>query len=188
MRWIFVSFFSSFLCVYSNAQSALFSFTNYTTANGLADNSVNNILQDSRSFMWFATKEGLSRFDGTTFKNFFARKNDSSSMPGNSVSRLFEYAPGQLLMTSSGKITTMNTITHQFHQPEQFQNKSVYYISRLKNNLYTVNMIDTCFIINDQLQIVDTLIPPLKNKGTVATITRLNDNKWLVGTPWEYFL
>jgi ligand-binding sensor domain-containing protein len=135
MRWLFV-FFSSLLCVYPNAQSALFSFTNYTTANGLADNSVNNILQDSRGFIWFATKEGLSRFDGTNFKNFFARKDDSTSMPGNSVSHLFEYAPGQLIMTNSGRITTMNTITHQFHQLEQFQNKAAHYINRIKNNIH----------------------------------------------------
>jgi signal transduction histidine kinase/ligand-binding sensor domain-containing protein len=187
MRWVFVSFFSCLLCVYTNAQSALFTFTNYSTANGLADNSVTKILQDSRGFMWFGTKEGLSRFDGTNFKNFFARKNDSTAMPGNSVVHLFEYAPGQLLMTSSGSVVTMNTITHQFHQLEQFQNKSVNYMSRLQNNLYAINRIDTCFIINEQLLIVDTLLPPFKIKGTVATITRINEKNWLVGTPWEYF-
>jgi hypothetical protein len=47
-------------------------------------------------------------------------------------------------------------------------------------------MIDTCFIINDQLQIVDTLVP-FKNKGSVATITRINDNKWLVEPPGNTF-
>ena len=36
----------------------------YTTADGLAQNSVNRIVRDSRGFVWFCTDEGLSRFDG----------------------------------------------------------------------------------------------------------------------------
>jgi len=36
----------------------------YTTADGLAGDRVNNIVVDSRGFVWFCTPEGLSRFDG----------------------------------------------------------------------------------------------------------------------------
>ena len=42
----------------------------YTTAEGLAQNSVNRIVRDSRGFLWFCTDEGLSRFDGYTFTNY----------------------------------------------------------------------------------------------------------------------
>lgn len=42
----------------------------YTTADGLAQNSVNRIMRDSRGFLWFCTDEGLSRFDGYTFTNY----------------------------------------------------------------------------------------------------------------------
>jgi ligand-binding sensor domain-containing protein/signal transduction histidine kinase len=41
----------------------------YTTADGLANNAVLNIASDSRGFLWFATAEGLSRFDGVGFAN-----------------------------------------------------------------------------------------------------------------------
>src|SRR6202162_1154484 len=41
----------------------------YTTADGLANNSVYSIASDSRGFLWFATAEGLSRFDGYGFAN-----------------------------------------------------------------------------------------------------------------------
>ena len=42
----------------------------YTTAHGLAHNVVYRIVRDSRGFLWFCTREGLSRFDGYTFTNY----------------------------------------------------------------------------------------------------------------------
>ena len=42
----------------------------YTTADGLAHNVINKIVRDSRSFLWFCTFEGLSRFDGYTFTTY----------------------------------------------------------------------------------------------------------------------
>ena len=41
----------------------------YSTADGLAGNAVYSIASDSRGFLWFATGEGLSRFDGYGFAN-----------------------------------------------------------------------------------------------------------------------
>ena len=42
----------------------------YTAADGLAHNSINKIIRDSRGFLWFCTFEGLSRFDGYTFTTY----------------------------------------------------------------------------------------------------------------------
>jgi ligand-binding sensor domain-containing protein len=41
----------------------------YTTADGLPNDEINHIVSDSRGFLWFATDEGLSRFDGYSFSN-----------------------------------------------------------------------------------------------------------------------
>ncbi len=38
---------------------------------GLADNAVNSIFKDSYGFMWFATDNGLSRYDGFQFKHYY---------------------------------------------------------------------------------------------------------------------
>ncbi len=43
---------------------------NYTTADGLAGNTIDRIVRDSRGFLWFCTREGLSRFNGYEFRNF----------------------------------------------------------------------------------------------------------------------
>ena len=42
----------------------------YTSKNGLASNNCYYILQDKKGFIWIATDNGLSRFDGTNFQNF----------------------------------------------------------------------------------------------------------------------
>ena len=42
----------------------------YTTADGLAGNTIDRIVTDSHGFLWFCTREGLSRFDGYQFHNF----------------------------------------------------------------------------------------------------------------------
>ena len=43
-------------------------FDRIDTRYGLSQNTVNEIIQDSRGFMWFGTKDGLNRYDGTHFK------------------------------------------------------------------------------------------------------------------------
>ncbi|MEP6950048.1 MAG: two-component regulator propeller domain-containing protein [Ginsengibacter sp.] len=45
-------------------------FRHYQVENGLSNNTVYFIKQDSKGFMWFATKDGLNRFDGFHFKVF----------------------------------------------------------------------------------------------------------------------
>jgi ligand-binding sensor domain-containing protein/signal transduction histidine kinase len=44
----------------------------YTTADGLAGNTIDRIVRDSRGYLWFCTREGISRFDGYQFRNFGA--------------------------------------------------------------------------------------------------------------------
>lgn len=48
-----------------------YSLTQYTDENGLPQNSVKNIVSDSKGFIWLATENGLVRFDGNNFYTFF---------------------------------------------------------------------------------------------------------------------
>lgn len=45
-------------------------FHRYSAADGLPSNTVYHVFQDSRGFIWFATNNGVSRFDGQHFENF----------------------------------------------------------------------------------------------------------------------
>src|SRR5260370_21707036 len=58
------------LCLAAVAECRQLPIRVYTTAEGLGHNSVHRIVPDSRGFLWFATSEGLSRFDGYQFTTF----------------------------------------------------------------------------------------------------------------------
>ncbi len=64
---------------------------NYTTADGLAHNVVNRVVRDSRGFLWFCTREGLSRFDGYSFTNYGIEQ----GLPSAIVNDLLETREGQ---------------------------------------------------------------------------------------------
>ena len=50
---------------------------NYTTTDGLVNNSVHSILEDKDGNLWFGTRwYGLSRFDGKTFTTFSEYKEE----------------------------------------------------------------------------------------------------------------
>jgi ligand-binding sensor domain-containing protein/signal transduction histidine kinase len=53
-----------------SSQAQQYSFVNYNIRDGLAGSVVYRMAQDHDGFIWFATETGLSRFDGTRFKNF----------------------------------------------------------------------------------------------------------------------
>ena len=62
----------------------------YTTADGLARNAIHRIVRDSRGFLWFCTREGLSRFDGYQFVNY----GPDQGLPDRSVVDLLETREG----------------------------------------------------------------------------------------------
>lgn len=61
------------------------SYTNYTVKDGLAGSTVYTMVQDKDGFLWFGTETGLSRYDGTHFRNFYT----SDGLPDNEIVRLF---------------------------------------------------------------------------------------------------
>lgn len=60
-----------------NAQE--FSVQNYTDENGLPQNSVKSIAKDNAGFIWFATENGLVRYDGSKFSLFDKNQTKANS-------------------------------------------------------------------------------------------------------------
>jgi PAS domain S-box-containing protein len=70
----------------------------YTSADGLGSSFVNSMTRDSRGFMWFATRDGLSRFDGSEFTTYKIGKNGDA--PG--VEQIYEAENGIYWITTTG--------------------------------------------------------------------------------------
>jgi signal transduction histidine kinase/ligand-binding sensor domain-containing protein len=82
---------------------------------GLSQSNVLCILQDSRGFMWFGTRDGLNRYDGykfTVFKNEPANKN---SISNNFITDMLEDTSGDLwIATRGGGISRFERSTNKF--------------------------------------------------------------------------
>ena len=89
---------SSVLLATAGVQAERLPITIFTTANGLAHNTVNRIVRDSRGFLWFCTADGLSRFDGYTFTNF----GTDQGLPHSSVNDLLETRAGEYWVATDG--------------------------------------------------------------------------------------
>ncbi|TPG40951.1 two-component regulator propeller domain-containing protein [Flavobacterium pectinovorum] len=54
-------------------------------SDGLSNNSVTTIFQDSDGYLWFGTYDGLNRYDGYNFKVYRNRINDKNSLLFNTI-------------------------------------------------------------------------------------------------------
>ncbi len=73
---------------------------NYSSKNGLSLGIVNSILQDNQGQVWFATSDGLNRFNGTSFQVFRHTPSDGSSIAGNYIKSIFKDRQGTLWISS----------------------------------------------------------------------------------------
>ena len=99
-------------------------FIEYITAEqGLSQNEVTTILQDSKGFMWFATRGGINRYDGYNFVHFKSGANQPGSLTSPSVEALFEDSQGNFWIgTKSGGLNFYDYKKEQFTQIKQFGN------------------------------------------------------------------
>lgn len=75
-------------------------FTQYTSEDGLSQNTIMSILQDNKGVMWFATWDGLYKFDGYTFNNYKAHPGDSIGLSNNRLDNIKEDRYGYIWVQS----------------------------------------------------------------------------------------
>src|SRR6188474_2951080 len=83
------------LCL-SVAASGQYKYETLTTSDGLSQGYIYDILQDRDGFMWFATKDGLNRYDGYTFKVYTHDSYDPHSISNNTIYHLLEDSQGRI--------------------------------------------------------------------------------------------
>jgi len=89
-------------------------FTRITTADGLSQTRVAQIVQDDRGFMWFGTEYGLNRYDGYKFKVFVHDPQRPNSLGGTFISALFKDRLGTLWIGSNRFLDRLDPTTEVF--------------------------------------------------------------------------
>jgi ligand-binding sensor domain-containing protein/two-component sensor histidine kinase len=80
-----VIFFMTVLSFYSFAQSSTYRFENITNEQGITDRVINAITQDAQGFIWIASIDGLTRYDGYNAIVYRHQTNNSFSVSDNEV-------------------------------------------------------------------------------------------------------
>ena len=101
MRYIWL-FWMAFCCLSVYASGPAVRFERFTVDQGLSQNTVTQITQDSHGFLWVATRDGLNRYDGYNFKVYRHDPKDSSSLANSFIYAVFEDSQGQLWVGSRG--------------------------------------------------------------------------------------
>ncbi|PXY46429.1 hybrid sensor histidine kinase/response regulator transcription factor [Flavobacterium hydrophilum] len=68
----------------------------YSTEDGLSHEAIRDIIKDKEGFMWFATWDGINRFDGKNFVTYKAIAGDNSSLGNNRIDVMKEDALGYI--------------------------------------------------------------------------------------------
>lgn len=94
-----------------------------TTADGLSQGMVFDILQSRDGFIWIATKDGLNRYDGSRFKVFSPDPFDPFAIGGSEVQQIFEDSRGWIWVTLLDGMDVLDPVSGRFYHVNQADKK-----------------------------------------------------------------
>jgi signal transduction histidine kinase/ligand-binding sensor domain-containing protein/DNA-binding response OmpR family regulator len=145
-----VSVILLFISVHCFAQdSKQMSFRELTVAQGLSQNSVVSMVQDSIGYMWFATQDGLNKYDGRSFKFYNKQFEDVTRPTYSKLGKLYVDRSGILwIISNSGILEKFNPEAQTFEHittitdaSSVFQNSHKdLYIGTYGNGLFKIDI------------------------------------------------
>lgn len=116
------------------AQAKQYSFEHLSRKSGLIANSVQDIVQDDRGYIWVSSIFGLQRYDGNKFFTFHNGPGESYPLPSNNVRLLFIDSKHNLWVANNdNRIGIFNTRTYSYKAVSipSIENNTLYQISNL---------------------------------------------------------
>ena len=98
-----------------------------SSAQGLSQNTINCIFQDSKGFLWFGTQDGLNKYDGYSFEVFKHHPLDSNSISHNWIWDIYEDHAGNLWIATWRGLNKYDLNSSKFirYLPEDNNPKSI---------------------------------------------------------------
>lgn len=107
-----------FLCLPFTLSAQPYTVKQLGIKEGLSNNHVVNIAQDKKGFLWFATEEGLNKFDGIRFIPYYKKEEATArqSITGNELNCLLDDPKDSILWigTQRAGINAYNYINETF--------------------------------------------------------------------------
>ncbi|MEC3880120.1 hybrid sensor histidine kinase/response regulator transcription factor [Parapedobacter sp. 10938] len=108
-------------------------FRNYSVEDGLRSNTVWCITQDAQGYMWFGTKNGLSRFDGYQFKSYQFDEQAEGSLGNNFIHDICAFDSTTFWVGTEKGVYVFDLKTEQFARFEPTAENLIYALHRDKH-------------------------------------------------------
>lgn len=115
MSWKCIFFF--LILAYSSSVGQPVSslrFDPVSSENGLSENTVRKIFQDSRGYIWIATQDGLNRYDGFTFTIFNHQQDKANSISDNFINEIAEDHQGNIWVGTRNGLNVYRILSNDF--------------------------------------------------------------------------
>lgn len=89
-------------CTYAHSQENYFDFYQLDINNGLANNTVYELMQDDYGFIWIGSGSTVQRYDGSRFLNFERSENQPIPVPEGEIRSIFKDSQGFYWIGSDG--------------------------------------------------------------------------------------
>jgi len=113
-------------------------FSRLSTAQGLSQTRVAQIVQDNQGFMWFGTEYGLDRYDGYEFRVFTHDPARENSLGCVYIHSLFKDRSGTLWVgcdQSLDRFDSVNETFSHYRLPTKQQGEVVSYVNQISQDL-----------------------------------------------------
>ena len=155
---------------FTQTKTSSIHFVNYSIKEGLPDNTINDMLEDSRGFIWIATPQGLARFDGSHFVAYCHLRNDSNTMPFDNIRSCYELKDGVIMLLSGSKIWMMNTLNQrQYASPAFWKSKSITSIEHPYPSVFCIATDKKIYLADKNLHAFDS-IPVVDKMGKILPL------------------
>ena len=118
---------------------AQYRFTHLDQRQGLSQNSVNCILEDSEGLMWFGTQDGLNLYDGYSFTVYRQAQNDNKSIRDNFILSLAEDTAGNIWIGTRNGLCVYDKKLQCFYSLIRTENKIMQYHAQILKIMSTEN-------------------------------------------------
>ncbi|MCR9227950.1 MAG: response regulator [Flavobacteriaceae bacterium] len=111
-----------------------FSFNNLTVNDGLSQNSVVGIAQDTTGYLWFATQDGLNKYDGREFNIYKEQFEDVTRPTYSKLGKVFIDSDNTLWgITNPGTLKFYDRKKEEFQRIKSIDSASVVYEDSRRN-------------------------------------------------------
>ena len=90
--------------------------TRYSQAEGLGSSLVKSIVEDEKGYIWLGAEDGLTRFDGYSFRSYLHDPTDSNSLSDNEVSRCYLDQNYNIIIQTATALSLYNVAQDNFRK------------------------------------------------------------------------